>query len=90
MGQGHERATVESLFRTAHSLKGAAPSFGADELAAPAAELTEIARAWRGGGGGEGRGGPREAEELERARALLRRLEEAAARFVSRTGEETR
>lgn len=82
--EGREPAAVESLFRTAHSLKGTAPSFGAHELAAPAAELTELARAWREGEG------PRDFTELKRARALLSRLREAAERFVSRTGEETR
>lgn len=84
LSQGHEPAAVESLFHAAHSLKGAAPSFGAHELSAPAAELTEIARAWREGGG------PREVADLERARTLLRQLQEEAARFASRSGVERR
>lgn len=86
LSQCHEPPVVESLFLTAHSLKGAAPSFGAHELSAPAAELTEIARAWRERRADD----PMETAQLERACDLLRRLEEAAARFVSRTGEDTR
>lgn len=78
---GHEPAAVESLFHAAHSLKGTAPSFGAHELSAPAAELTEIARVWREAGGS------RAGADLERARILVRGLEAAAARFVGRAGE---
>lgn len=37
---------LETLFLAAHSLKGTAPGFGAEELGRTAGELSLLARAW--------------------------------------------
>jgi len=79
LGTGYASDAAESLCRHAHSLKGAAPSFGADSLAEPAATLEALSRVWLERGAVEG-------EELREARAALRDLEERAVRFVG-TGE---
>ncbi len=60
----------------AHALQGTAASFGADELAAPAAELAALGRRWREGGA--------RPSELEAAAAALRRLAAAAERYQGR------
>lgn len=73
-GSGGE--IVEIFFRTAHSLKGTAPSFGAYDLTDPAAELTEMGRRWSTQGTGPSEG------ELARARVVLARLKDAARRFA--------
>lgn len=50
LADGGEPAAVELFYRTAHSLKGAAPSFDADELVEPATNLADIGLAWYEGG----------------------------------------
>ncbi len=79
-GSGGE--AVKGFFRMAHSLKGTAPSFGAHEVTGPAADLTELGRAWC-----ERRASPEE-RDLERARVALQQLDDAARRFVESGGGE--
>lgn len=43
---GYSHAAAELFYRSAHSLKGAAPSFAADELVDPASALAEVGRHW--------------------------------------------
>lgn len=72
---GYEADATEAFYRTAHSLKGAAPSFGADELVGPATALAEAGRRWSEGGFVDD-------EELEAAFHDLGRLDEAVERYV--------
>lgn len=41
-----EPDAAESLYRTAHTLKGTAPSFGAEGLVQPASALADLGRRW--------------------------------------------
>lgn len=79
LADSYESETAESLCRHAHSLKGAAPSFGADALAEPAATLEALSRGWIERGAIDG-------PELEEARALLSRIEKRARRFLEASG----
>lgn len=72
---GYEAEATEVFYRTAHSLKGAAPSFGADELVDPATALAEVGRHWF-------EGELVDDEELEAAFHELERLDEAVERYV--------
>ena len=73
---GYERGATEIFYRTAHSLKGAAPSFGAERLVDPAAALAETGRRWFEGGFVDD-------EELRAALQDLEQLDEAVERYVS-------
>ncbi len=46
LADGYDTEAAEVFYRTAHSLKGTAPSFDADELVEPASVLAEIGRRW--------------------------------------------
>ncbi|UCF18743.1 MAG: Hpt domain-containing protein [Gemmatimonadota bacterium] len=46
LAEGYDAEAVEVFYRTAHSLKGTAPSFDADELVDPASALAESGRRW--------------------------------------------
>lgn len=72
---GYEAEATEIFYRTAHSLKGAAPSFGADELVGPATALAEVGRRWFEGEFVND-------DELEVAFHDLERLDEAVERYV--------
>ena len=63
----HSEEAAQLFYRTAHSLKGTAPSFDAGELVEPAAELARIGLPWYEGVT------PR-AEEIEAAFSGLDRL----------------
>ncbi len=76
LADGYERGATEVFYRTAHSLKGAAPSFGAEELVEPAAALAETGRRWFEGGFVDD-------EELRIALQDLGQLDEAVERYVS-------
>lgn len=79
LAKGFEPEAAERLFRTAHALKGTAPSFGAGELVEDAVLLTELGRGWVEAGEA-GR------SELEEAEAALERLGAAAARYRRKIG----
>ncbi len=46
LAAGYEREAAETFYRTAHSLKGTAPAFGAQALVEPAVELSSLGRRW--------------------------------------------
>jgi chemotaxis protein histidine kinase CheA len=46
LAEGYDRQAAELFYRTAHTLKGTAPSFGAHELVEPATVLTEVGKRW--------------------------------------------
>ncbi len=46
LADGYDAEAAELFYRTAHTLKGTAPSFGADGLVAPSAVLAEIGKRW--------------------------------------------
>ena len=72
----YEAGATEVFYRTAHSLKGAAPSFGAEQLVEPATALAETGRRWFEGGYVDG-------EELRVAFEELGQLGEAMERYVN-------
>ena len=72
---GYEPGATEVFYRTAHSLKGAAPSFGAEQLVDPAAALAETGRRWFEGGFVDDEG-------LSAAFQDLGELDEAVERYV--------
>ena len=76
LADSYEPDATEVFYRAAHSLKGAAPSFGADQLVDPATALAETGRRWfeEGCVGGV---------ELRAAFEDLEQLEEAVERYVS-------
>ncbi len=73
---GYEPGATEVFYRTAHSLKGAAPSFGAEQLVDAAAALAETGRRWFEGGFVDD-------EELRAAFQDLGELDEAVEHYVS-------
>ena len=75
LAAGYGPEATEIFYRTAHSLKGAAPSFGADQLVGPAAELAEAGGRWY-------EGGFVEADELRSAFEDLEQLGEAVEAYV--------
>ncbi len=73
---GYEREAAETFYRTAHSLKGTAPAFGAQALVEPAAALSSLGRRWF----------EAEAvnpEEIPGARVHLQRLSAETERFIA-------
>lgn len=74
---GHDAGAADSFYRTAHTLKGTAASFEADELVGPAKALADVGLRWL-----------EEAEldplEVEAAVLELERLEEAVRRYTDR------
>jgi HPt (histidine-containing phosphotransfer) domain-containing protein len=46
LADGYDAEAAELFYRTAHTLKGTAPSFGADGLVAPSAALADIGKRW--------------------------------------------
>ncbi len=48
--QSRDEGMIETFHRGAHSLKGTAASFGANDLSEPAAFLEDLGRRWREGG----------------------------------------
>jgi HPt (histidine-containing phosphotransfer) domain-containing protein len=76
LAAGFNEQAAETFFRTAHSLKGTAPAFGADELAQHAGALAERGRRWH-------EGGKLETPEVTSALKELEWLEAAVERFVA-------
>ncbi len=68
---------AELFYRTAHSLKGTAPSFEADELVGPATGLAAAGLAWY-------EGSEPQADQISAAFEELDRLGEAVSRYVDR------
>ncbi|UCC48042.1 MAG: Hpt domain-containing protein [Gemmatimonadota bacterium] len=77
LARGYDQRAAEGFYRAAHSLKGAAPSFGAHELVEPAATLAELGLRWY-------EGGAVAAGEVAAALQVLERLKAEMQRFVSR------
>ncbi len=76
LDQGHDAEAAETFYRTAHSLKGTAPAFGAHALLEPATILSDLGRGWfEDGAVGPG--------ELTGAWAALEQLSEAVDRFIA-------
>jgi HPt (histidine-containing phosphotransfer) domain-containing protein len=73
--QGFKSDAAESFFFNAHSLKGTAGAFGADDLVPPARELSDRARRWL-------KQGQTSAQELTEAREGLERLREAVSGYL--------
>ncbi len=46
LADGYDAEAAELFYRTAHTLKGTAPSFGADGLVTPSAALADIGKRW--------------------------------------------
>lgn len=77
LGDGHDSDAADLFYRTAHSLKGTAPSFDAHELVEHAAALSEVGLRWYEGAA------PRPAEVVA-AREALERLGAAVERYAAR------
>jgi chemotaxis protein histidine kinase CheA len=67
---GYDEGRAEIFYHRAHSLKGTAASFDADELAKHAAELADLGRRWM-------ERKAVKAAEVEQAEAALHRLDAA-------------
>lgn len=80
LSRGFSRDGAEALYLPAHSLKGTAASFGAEELVPHAMQLAALAHEWLE------TGAPPPAE-VRRAAEELDRLEAAAARYRTRTAD---
>jgi HPt (histidine-containing phosphotransfer) domain-containing protein len=80
---GYDADAAEAFYRAAHTLKGTAASFEAEELVGPAAALSDIGMRWFEGGGLDPSEMPAALEELERLREAVRsysaRMEDDAA-----------
>ena len=75
---GGAEGAFDRLYIEAHSLKGTAATFQADDLVAPATALSARARRWRDSGTATG-------EEMVEARAELDALRLAAQRYSKET-----
>ena len=73
--QAFESGAAETFFFSAHSLKGTAGAFGADDLVPPARELSDRARRWL-------KQGQTSAQELTEAREELELLREAVSGYL--------
>jgi len=74
---GYDRAAADAFYRTAHTLKGTAASFEADELVEPAAALTDLGLRWF-------EGGALDPPEVDAALRQLERLVEAIKSYRER------
>jgi len=73
--QAFESDAAETFFFNAHSLKGTAGSFGADDLVEPARKLSEVSRGWL-------KRGEASAQELVDAQDELERLRQAVNGYL--------
>jgi len=73
--QKFDSGTAETFFFNAHSLKGTAGAFGADDLVGPARQLSGISRGWL-------KRGEASVQELTEAREELDRLREAVTVYL--------
>lgn len=76
LARSFDPQAAELFYRTAHSLKGTAPSFEAHELSERAAELADVGLRWQ-------EGGAFDAAEVSEALKGLERVREAAARYTA-------
>ncbi len=76
LAQGFDPQAAEVFYRTAHSLKGTAPSFEAHELSERVAELADVGLRWH-------EDGAFDAAEVPAAREGLERVREAAMRYTA-------
>lgn len=74
LASGYDPQSVETFYLAAHSLKGTAPSFGANDLAEHAAALAKAGRRWL-------RDGRLEPGGVSVASDVLARLSAAVERF---------
>ncbi|KPK65856.1 MAG: hypothetical protein AMS21_03700 [Gemmatimonas sp. SG8_38_2] len=78
LSESYESEVAELFYRTAHSLKGTAPSFGADVLVPPSAALAEVGRRWF-------EDGRLSVEEVSAALVKLEQLSVAMAEYAAET-----
>ncbi len=76
LAAGYDREAAEMFYRTAHSLKGTAPSFDAHALVEPAAALSNVGRRWF-------EEGTVDSDEMSGAREQLARLSAETERFIA-------
>ena len=74
---GYDAGAAESFYRTAHTLKGTAASFEADELVEPATALAEVGLRWF-------EGGSLDPLDVDAASRNLERLVEAVQLYMER------
>lgn len=79
---GYDADATETFYRTAHTLKGTAASFEADELIEPAKGLVDVALRWHEDGGFE-------RKEVGDAFRLLEELKLAVRRYLERMEGDT-
>jgi HPt (histidine-containing phosphotransfer) domain-containing protein len=77
LSNGYDGEAAEAFYRAAHSLKGTAASFEADELVGPAAELSDVGLRWH-------ETGVLDTAEVPAALVGLERLQEAVAAYAAR------
>ena len=74
---GYDAGAAESFYRTAHTLKGTAASFEADELVEPSTALAEVGLRWF-------EGGSLDPLDVDAATRHLERLVEAVQLYMER------
>jgi HPt (histidine-containing phosphotransfer) domain-containing protein len=74
---GYDAGAADTFYRTAHTLKGTAASFEADELVEPAAALADVGLRWF-------EGGELDPLEVDTAFRHLERLAGAVQRYTER------
>ena len=77
LAKGFDPGAAESFYRTAHSLKGTAPSFGAHELVGNATALAELGFHWQ-------KAGSTTADDIAVASGELEELQAAVEAYVRR------
>lgn len=77
LARSFDPAAAERFYRTAHSLKGTAPSFGAHELVDHAAALAELGSRWQ-------KDGSTTVDDIAAASRELEGLQAAVDRYVGR------
>lgn len=77
LAKGYDAGAADAFYRAAHSLKGTAASFEADELVGPATALADVGLGWF-------KGGALDSAALVAARQELERLRGAVKRYTAR------
>jgi chemotaxis protein histidine kinase CheA len=77
LARGYDAGAADTFYRTAHTLKGTAASFEADELVEPATALADVGLRWFDGG-------ELDRLEVDAAFGHLERLVAAVRRYTER------
>ena len=77
LSNGYDREAAEVFYRAAHSLKGTAASFDANELVGPAADLSDAGLRWY-------ESGVLDTAEVPAALVGLEKLQAAVASYAAR------